>query len=119
MFGQSHDNIVSIVRVGMDQDTCSQVGENETESVAALPREAFTGTLVGHELYLFGGSIRGKVLLPVCRRVTCCMMVVCFCVQSFNDMHVLNLGECVGKWGSANPLQGLRLQRQRQLAVRA
>lgn len=73
------------------------VSDSETESVPALPREAFTGTLVGHELYLFGGSIRGK---------------------SFNDMHVLNLGECVGKWGSANPLQGLRLQRQRQLAQR-
>ena len=102
------------------QGVCSQV--SESESVAALPREAFTGTLVGHELYLFGGSIRGKVLLFVFVERTCCMVVsrnfACFCFQSFDDMHVLNLGECVGKWGSANPLQGLRLQRQRQLAVR-
>lgn len=67
------------------------------ESIAALPREAFTGTLVGHELYLFGGSIRGK---------------------SFNDVHVLNLGECVGKSGAANPLTASRLQRQRQNAQR-
>ena len=52
---------------GLHQTTLlgSQVSAGSAgESVAALPKEAFTGTLVGHQLYLFGGSIRGKVFLP-------------------------------------------------------